>query len=124
MNLIYREGAKDAKKTKTVRNQPISILACTLDPANLAQRKNLLLEIIGKATERLAMADGYQFSFDGQAVGLSELVDVIAMERKCCRFLRFTLIAEPDGGPIRLQISGPAGTKEFLESNFSRAAGG
>jgi hypothetical protein len=34
----------------------------------------------------------------------------------CCRFLRFTLTVEPDRGPIALELTGPRGTREFLES--------
>jgi len=34
---------------------------------------------------------------------------------KCCRFLRFAVAAEPDGGPISLEVTGPPGTAQFLE---------
>ncbi len=36
-------------------------------------------------------------------------------ERQCCRFLRFAVAAERDGGPISLEVTGPPGTAQFLE---------
>ena len=38
----------------------------------------------------------------------------VDMERQCCRFLRFTVTVEPNDGPIALDLTGPAGTREFL----------
>ena len=38
----------------------------------------------------------------------------IDAERQCCRFLRFQLVVEQDGAPMTLDVTGPAGTKEFL----------
>jgi hypothetical protein len=40
--------------------------------------------------------------------------DAVEAERQCCRFLRFAIVVEPDGGPIALQLSGPTGTRAFL----------
>lgn len=53
---------------------------------------------------------------------LPELSEVIELERKCCPFLRFVLTVEPAGGPLRLELSGAAGTKEFLASLLPVAA--
>ena len=36
-------------------------------------------------------------------------------ERQRCRFLRFAVAAERDGGPISLEVTGPPGTAQFLE---------
>ncbi|HXO19988.1 MAG TPA: hypothetical protein VOA87_08705 [Thermoanaerobaculia bacterium] len=91
-------------------------IACTLDATSLEQRKGLLWEILGKAAERVELADGYRFSFAGDAVTLDELTHVVGLERKCCPFLRFVLTIEPAGGPLRLQLSGAEGTKDFLAS--------
>lgn len=45
---------------------------------------------------------------------LTEIVTVIEQERTCCSFLRFQLVAEQGEGPILLDVSGPAGTRELL----------
>jgi hypothetical protein len=36
----------------------------------------------------------------------------------CCRFLRFTINIEPAEGPITLDITGPPGTREFIDAIF------
>lgn len=33
---------------------------------------------------------------------------------QCCPFLRFQLTVEPGRGPIWLELTGPAGTREFV----------
>jgi hypothetical protein len=91
-------------------------IACALDKASLQRRKGLLRNVIGKATARVELADGYEFSFDSSAVSLGELTQVIELEHSCCAFLRFVLIVEPASGPLRLQVGGPEGTKDFLTS--------
>jgi hypothetical protein len=78
----------------------------------------LLWNVIGKAIDRAETSDGYEFTFDGETASLNEIADLIAVERKCCAFLRFVLTIEPAGGPIRLRLSGADGTKEFLASLF------
>jgi len=45
---------------------------------------------------------------------LDDLVKVIQMERKCCAFLRFSLVVTPGEGPIWLELTGPEGTQELL----------
>ena len=34
---------------------------------------------------------------------------------RCCPFLRFVVTAEPNGGPIYLEVTGPPGTRELLD---------
>ena len=46
---------------------------------------------------------------------------VIEPERQCCPVLRFVVTAEPDGGPVWLELSGPAATKEFLRGLLNLA---
>jgi uncharacterized membrane protein len=45
---------------------------------------------------------------------LGAITRTIELERQCCRFLRFTIAVEPDGGPVSLELTGPPGTGEFL----------
>ena len=44
---------------------------------------------------------------------------MIEAERACCRFLKFGLTLEPDGGPLVMEVTGPEGTQEFLLSVVS-----
>jgi hypothetical protein len=56
------------------------------------------------------------FQPPGDKKHLELVLGLITAERECCRFLTFNLHAAPDQGPLSLQISGPSGTKEFLNS--------
>ena len=42
--------------------------------------------------------------------------NVVDAERHCCRFLRFAMTVEPDGGPVFLELTGPAGTRDFVSA--------
>jgi hypothetical protein len=66
--------------------------------------------------EALALNDGYALRFPTDDATLTELMQLIQLERQCCAFLRFRLTVEPGGGPVWLELTGPEGTKSFLES--------
>jgi hypothetical protein len=89
-------------------------IACKLDAAGLGARQQLLAGLVARATHRRELADGFAFAFPAEATTLAEVAAVVEPERRCCPFLRIALTAEPDDGPIRLDLTGPDGTKEFL----------
>jgi len=59
-------------------------------------------------------ADGLRVSFAADGETLASIARVVNAERLCCRFLRFVISVEPDAGPIALELSGPAGSREFI----------
>ena len=86
---------------------------CTLTPETVATRKAALLPGLARRAEsREDTADGVRFRFSADA--FSVLASTVEAERQCCRFLRFDISVEPDGGPIWLSLSGPPGTRDFL----------
>lgn len=90
-------------------------VVCTLDPATRETRRQGLLRQLGRSAERLeARADGFRLWLTPAGDTLALAARVIDAERRCCRFLRFTLTVEPDGGAMILDLTGPAGTREFL----------
>jgi hypothetical protein len=92
-------------------------IACTLTPAEIeAQRTTLLPGLIAQATERVPLPDGFRWRFETSDAVLAAVVATINAERQCCRFLRFVLTVEPDGGALWLDITGPPGTIAFLEA--------
>jgi hypothetical protein len=91
-------------------------VACTLSPADLAARRGGLLPgLVARAVEAKAIEGGRSWRFDWAAGLLAEIAAVVEAEHQCCRFLRFALTVEPGEGPITLVVTGPQGTKEFLE---------
>lgn len=94
-------------------------IACTLGPAALkARRENLLNALLPHARERCALPDGYRLRFAAESEILQQIVRAVEAERQCCRFLQFTISVEADSGPITLDLTGPAGTREFLNALF------
>lgn len=90
-------------------------IACTLGPAALkARQEDLLGGLVRRAVERVEIPNGYRVRFAPTEGMLATIANVIETERQCCRFLTFRVTAEPDGGPIWLEFSGPPGTKEFV----------
>ena len=90
-------------------------IACTLTPDALSARKaGLLARVVRQATARVDLEDGVRLTFP--AASLADVASVIAAERACCRFLRFTLVVEPDLGPLSLTLTGPPGTRDFLDA--------
>ncbi|HEY5869122.1 MAG TPA: hypothetical protein VI542_26750 [Candidatus Tectomicrobia bacterium] len=92
-------------------------IACTLTPAEIeARRTTLLPGLVAQAVERIAIPDGFRWRFDASDAVLAAAVATINTERQCCRFLRFVLTVEPDGGALWLDITGAQGTVAFLEA--------
>jgi hypothetical protein len=94
---------------------PAFPVACTLSPEALHERRDgALHDLREKAREVRETANGYSLRFPASDGLLDELMKVIQMERKCCAFLRFSLMVTPGEGPVWLELSGPEGTKELL----------
>lgn len=93
------------------------VVACTLTPDELRSRRGSLLPgLAARATSRTATDDGYRLQFAASSDMARAIGETIDAERRCCRFLRFSVTAAANNGPIELTMSGPAGTREFLEA--------
>ena len=94
-------------------------ITCELTPDEIAVRRAALLPgLLNRAEERTTLCNGFRWRFGASSETLAAMVETINAERQCCRFLRFVLTVESGGGPIWLEITGPQGTTEFLESLF------
>ena len=90
-------------------------IVCTLTPATIATRKAALLPgLVSGADSREETTTGIRLRLSADA--LSAILQTVDAERQCCRFLRFDITVEPDGGPIWLELAGPPGTREFLSA--------
>ena len=91
-------------------------VACTLGPAALkARREGLLAEVFARAQSIEDLPDGSRLRFAAAGEIVPLLARAVDAERQCCRFLRFQIVVEPDEGPVTLDLTGPPGTREFLE---------
>jgi hypothetical protein len=92
-------------------------IVCTLTPATLRTRRaELLPGLLERSEARELLPGGYRMRFTASGDVLHAIAQAIDAERQCCRFLRFTVTVEPDGGPITLDLTGPSGTREFLDA--------
>jgi hypothetical protein len=98
------------------KNLPI---ACTLTAPELQERRSAVLQKVRRAVlEVKELEDGYAYTFPSASEWLSEVAGLIDLERQCCPFLRFRLTVEENGGSLLLEMTGPAGTKDFLLNTF------
>ena len=104
----------------SMNQTPMSLtvpLACTLAPAELrAQRDALLPGLIPHALQRIRLPRGMRFVFGATARRLRQLYAVEQLEKRCCAFLEFRIEVTPGGGALTLDVTGPDGTEELLES--------
>jgi hypothetical protein len=98
--------------------EPLPV-ACSLSPDALAARRaGLLRDLVARAESREALPSGLRLRFPAERDTLTTIAAAVDAERQCCRFLRFEIAVEPDGGPIALELSGPPGTSDFLAALF------
>ena len=97
--------------------------ACRLDPGALRARwAELLPALVPLATARTAIHGGFRWHFESSADSLASIALTVQAERQCCPFLRFVVVAEPDGGAIVLEVTGPEGSSEFLQGLLGESA--
>ena len=91
-------------------------IVCELQPEELRERREGLLAELGRRVRgREDRGDGVRLEFPPGGGTLALIASVVEAERQCCQFLRFGIQVEPDDGPIYLDLTGPPGTREFLE---------
>jgi hypothetical protein len=100
------------QKAPTMADLPI---ACTLTPDTLrARRAGLLSDLLHRAEAHEDLPEGLRLRFAATSETIATVACAVEAERHCCRFLRFGITVEPDGGPIFLELTGPPGTREFI----------
>tara|TARA_B100000676_G_scaffold302353_1_gene351133 strand:- start:3868 stop:4227 length:360 start_codon:yes stop_codon:yes gene_type:complete len=83
-------------------------------------KREQLLNIVLDSIKHVAETEsGYLLKFGTDQEDMVLISDWLLTEKICNPFLRFTLHVESNNGPISVELSGPAGTKDFLESTLS-----
>jgi hypothetical protein len=92
-------------------------VACGLDSRALARRQSELRDgVLAEAESVQRLPDGYRWRFRHDRELFARLGPIIDAERRCCPFLRFTITADPSLGTVTVDITGPAGTGDLLET--------
>jgi hypothetical protein len=66
------------------------------------------------------LENGYAYCFPSAPQWLDELAKLVNLEHQCCPFLTFQITVAAGDGPIWLEITGPEGTKQFLQTTFAQ----
>jgi hypothetical protein len=94
-------------------------VCCTLTSDALRERRaRLLAPFMANVRSIERLPDGVVLDLGQNEDTLRAATDLIAVERQCCQFLKFELTAEPGLGAIRLRLSGPPGTADFLATEL------
>jgi hypothetical protein len=93
-------------------------IVCTLTESELRERRRTVLKSIRDACIGVApIPEGYSYHFRPTSEVLSQLFNVVDLERQCCAFLTFKIVVEPQR-PICLEISGPPKALEMIRDLF------
>ena len=106
---------------KNLDNMPI---ACSLTTTEFRDREaTLLAQFKSSVIETQELEDGYAFRLPGDGESIQLAANLIMVERECCPFLAFNLVAQPNMGPVIVRVTGPTGTKEFLRGILCETEG-
>ncbi|MBV1880552.1 MAG: hypothetical protein KUG82_02920 [Pseudomonadales bacterium] len=84
----------------------------------LDERTEILGVVLDSIKQVLEVENGYKLRFSSNEEDMILVTDWLYLETKCNSFLRFSLSIESNQGPVWLEVSGPAGTKDFLETEL------
>lgn len=113
------DDCKNCKKKEAVDNKTGSKqLACKLTSPELRERKATVIASLKKQVlDKKELDNGYSYKFEGTDRVLDELASFIKSERQCCDFFSFNIAVNKEGFTW-LEISGPDGVKEFIETEM------
>lgn len=90
-------------------------IVCTLTPSALQTRRaGMLSKLLERAQDHEELPQGQRQRFAATEDTLFAIARTVDAERQCCRFLRFSITVEPNGGLISLELTGPPGTGAFI----------
>ena len=90
-------------------------IACTLTRGELTKRRAHLGYLFDRIAGRRVTDRRFLAKFEPSKRIIADLASFVGGERDCCPFLRFSIIAEEDHGPVWLSVAGPPGTGRFIE---------
>ncbi len=100
-------------------------VACKLSGPEMREREMTVLAAFAAHVIRVEeRPDGYDVVVAASDEAMTDAAALIAVERRCCPFLRFALAIEPGAETATLSLTGPTGTREFLSRWVAPWAGG
>jgi hypothetical protein len=95
-------------------------LACELHALSASERvrhTEVTRVLLRDIAETVELPDGYAFRLERSRFGLA--AEWVTLESRCCPFFAFELALARNGGPLWLRLTGSAGVKAFIKSEFA-----
>jgi hypothetical protein len=106
------------KKTMTTENK-FYCNTKALNPAERARHKRLADKLVAERKQIVETDIGYEFQYDPSRVSIAEVAEWVTAESKCCPFFDFHIDLEREDRVVCLGLTGEAGVKPFLRSEFN-----
>ncbi len=102
-----------------IMNKETVSLTCKLTTPELQERKKTVIAEVKKlVVQRVETTNGFRYTFGDADSTIDLLINFIKTERLCCPFFEFNLVVGEAKGFVSLELSGPEGTKDFIESEI------
>ena len=102
----------------TQNTVPIACHIDALDEEEQRRRQDLFTQVQAAIAETRELEDGFAWRIPAEIALDGRATELIALERRCCPFFRFSLGFQESDGPIWLTITGPPGVKEFIRAGM------
>jgi hypothetical protein len=101
-------------------NKEIPVACChtVFTKEQRVEYKSIWGELENRRLGIMELENGYQYQFPGDPETLRLINEWVSMERKCCPFLTFSVIARNQEEPVLLQLTGNEEAKAFLRTDI------
>ena len=109
---------QSSKRTAAPEESPFACNMSALDTQGRRRHKVVMNQMTTATKEVKELSDGYGFRFQAEHSTILLISEFVAMERLCCPFFTFEIVAEREGGPLWLNLRGREGAKEFIKAEL------
>ena len=102
---------------------PIACQLKALDAAQRARQKELLEIVRGRVRRVVEFDEGFELELPTDPACFMEVAEWVNLERRCCAFAKFAILAEGDDR-VRVRVSGGPGAKDVLLAEMGITARG
>jgi hypothetical protein len=117
-------------KLSLAQNEPVplasgpsagSVFFCNEAALNSSERafhRRLTERLLASQRAVVELPNGYEFQFRPEDVSVADVAQWVVAEGKCCPFFNFHIDLEKQGTLVCLGLTGAAGIKPFIRSEF------
>ncbi len=110
-----RQSGYDACMTPAPK---IACILSALSPDERSRRQHLAHDLRGMVTGLRELDDGFAFALRPSDDAWMAAAEFVSLERRCCPFLEFALLAPSGDSGSTLRLTGRPGVKDFLRDEL------